>query len=262
MISQTVGHRLLSCRHVRNRRHLRREAPARRLPGSARAYGERRRHRGPDQQGILRALPEIRAGLASRRLSIIDLTGGDQPIANEDGSVHVGFNGEIYNHRELRADLERRGHTFRTQCDTEVIVHLYEEAGIDCLDRLQGMFALAVVDTRGPRLLLARDGSGMKPLYWTVTSSGLLFGSEIRALLASGLVQTAPDRLGIQCYRMASYVPAPRTGFAGIEKLPAEDGSRSSRTASGAGASGSSASTPRLSPLGTRASRGAGHGAA
>ena len=178
------------------------------------------RHRGPDHQGIL-ALPEIRAGLASRRLSIIDLTGGDQPIANEDGSVHVVFNGEIYNHRELRAELERCGHTFRTKCDTEVIVHLYEEAGIDCLDRLRGMFALAVVDTRGPRLLLARDGSGMKPLYWTVTPSGLLFGSEIRALLASGLVQTAPDRLGIQCYRMASYVPAPRTGFAGIEKLPA-----------------------------------------
>ena len=136
-------------------------------------------HRGPDSDGFHLDGP---VGLAARRLSIIDLEGGDQPIANEDGSVHVVQNGEIYNHEELRAELARVGHTFRTRCDTEVLVHAYEEWGDAFARRLRGMFALALWDARRSRLLLVRDAFGIKPLYYRIDDDGLAFASELRAL--------------------------------------------------------------------------------
>lgn len=176
------------------------------------------RHRGPDQDGVL-AVPTLGAGLGSRRLSLVDLEGGRQPIANEDGSVHVVLDGEIYNHVELRKSLERRGHRFRTRCDTETIVHLYEDFGIECLNRLEGMFALAILDVPREKLLLARDGAGMKRLYWARTDHGFVFGSEIKALLASGLIDAEPDWSAVAAYSAIGYVPSPRTGFAGIQKL-------------------------------------------
>lgn len=176
-------------------------------------------HRGPDDSGYL-VRPDLGAGLASRRLSIVDLDGGRQPIANEDDSVHVVFNGEIYNHAELRRNLESGGHRFRTRCDTEVIVHAYEEWGLDGLDRLNGMFALAVLDAGRRRLLLARDGPGMKHLYWARTPSGLIFGSEVKALLASGLIEPEVDPEAIRLYLAAGFIPAPFTGFRDIRKLP------------------------------------------
>lgn len=177
-------------------------------------------HRGPDEGGAL-ALPQLRAGLASRRLSIVDIAGGQQPVANEDETVHVVFNGEIYNHVELRRELESRGHTFRSHCDTEVIVHAYEEWDLDALDRFHGMFALAILDTNRRRLVLARDSAGMKHLYWAQTASGLIFGSEIKALLASGFIEPKVDPAAIQLYLSAAFIPAPLTGFLGIRKLPA-----------------------------------------
>ncbi|MDA1314860.1 MAG: asparagine synthase (glutamine-hydrolyzing) [Acidobacteria bacterium] len=176
-------------------------------------------HRGPDDEGYL-ALPQLSTGLASRRLSIVDLPGGHQPIANEDETIHVVFNGEIYNHVELRRDLESRGHRFRTNCDTEVIVHAYEEWDVEGLGRLNGMFALAVLDTARRRLLLARDGPGMKHLYWAQTPRGLVFGSEVKALLASGLIEPEVDPEAIRLYLTAGFIPAPFTGFLGIKKLP------------------------------------------
>ncbi len=178
------------------------------------------RHRGPDQDGVL-VVPELAAGLGSRRLSLVDLEGGRQPIANEDGSVHVLLDGEIYNPVALRQSLERRGHRFRTRCDTETIVHLYEDFGIEALSHLEGMFALAILDVPRGKLLLARDGAGMKRLYRTRTSNGFVFGSEIKALLASRLVNAEPDWPAVAAYAAASYVPSPQTGFAGIQKLAA-----------------------------------------
>ncbi|TML66351.1 MAG: asparagine synthetase B, partial [Actinobacteria bacterium] len=137
-------------------------------------------HRGPDSDG---SFVEGGVGLAARRLSIIDLEGGDQPIANEDGTVHVVQNGEIYNHGELRRELEAAGHRFRTRCDTEVLVHLYEEHGDDFARRLRGMFAVAIWDGRGAgRLVLARDRFGIKPLLYRHVDGELAFASELRAL--------------------------------------------------------------------------------
>ena len=137
-------------------------------------------HRGPDDQGIY--LDE-RVGLGSRRLSIIDLVGGRQPIANEDESMWIVFNGEIYNYRELRTYLQRRGHTFRTRSDTEVILHLYEEFRVDCVQHLNGIFSFAIWDTLREEIVIARDRMGVKPLYYTETKGGLVFGSEMKVLL-------------------------------------------------------------------------------
>ncbi|MAE64675.1 MAG: asparagine synthase (glutamine-hydrolyzing) [Phycisphaeraceae bacterium] len=182
--------------------------------------GDAMRHRGPDARGTF-VDRDLRAGLVSRRLSIVDLAGGNQPISNEDGTVHVVFNGEIYNHLDLRRDLEARGHVFRTRCDTEAIVHLYEEHGAGGLERLHGMFAAAILDVPARRLLLARDGTGMKPLYWTRSEEGFFFASEVRGLLASGRVKAEPDFQAIGASLTAGFIPAPATGFRNIHKLAA-----------------------------------------
>src|SRR5438552_6975525 len=138
-------------------------------------------HRGPDGEGALAIGP---AALAHRRLSIVDLSpAGRQPMSNEDGTVWITFNGEIYNHARLRKELEEKGHTYRSRTDTETLVHLYEEEGADFVRRLEGMFALAIWDARQGELLLVRDRIGVKPLYYAVLPGTILFGSEIKAIL-------------------------------------------------------------------------------
>jgi asparagine synthase (glutamine-hydrolysing) len=175
-------------------------------------------HRGPDDDGI-----EIsgRVGLGARRLSIIDLQGGRQPIFNEDGTVCAVFNGEIYNYRSLREDLVRRGHRFRTVSDTEVIVHLWEEFGPDFLSRLNGMFAIALHDAAGKRVFLARDHMGIKPLYFFSHGKYLVFGSEIKALLASGRVPRLLDVDALAQFLAWEYAPGTTTLLRGVRKLPA-----------------------------------------
>ncbi len=175
------------------------------------------RHRGPDSDGFHIA-PGI--GLAVRRLAIIDVAGGDQPIANEDGNVHVVFNGEIYNHEQLRGKLERRGHRFRSHTDTEAIVHAYEEYGADCVQHLRGMFAFAIWDARAQSLLLARDRVGKKPLYYALHDDALLFGSELKCLLRYPGFAPEPDLRAINDYLTLQYVPDPLSAFVGVQKLP------------------------------------------
>lgn len=173
-------------------------------------------HRGPDDSGVYVRGP---VGLGSRRLSIIDVDGGRMPIGNEDGSVQVVYNGEIYNFAELRRRLVGAGHVFATRSDTETIVHLYEDELLDFACRLNGMFALAIWDARRQRLVLARDPIGVKPLYYAVLDDRLVFGSEIRALLADG-VSREIDRIALHDYLSLNYVPGPRTIFSAIRKLP------------------------------------------
>ena len=173
-------------------------------------------HRGPDQEGLWKSGG---AGLAVRRLAVIDIAGSRQPLSNEDGSVRVAYNGEVYNFRDLRADLAVRGHTLRTAGDTEVLVHLYEDAGPAMLAHLVGMFAFAIYDERRRRLLLARDRLGQKPLYWWHGPAGLVFASEAAALVECPDVPRALDRAVLGDYLRLGYVPAPATGFAGIQKL-------------------------------------------
>ena len=179
--------------------------------------GETLVHRGPDGNGVA---VRGRGGLGCRRLAIIDVEGGAQPIATEDGKVIAVCNGEIYNHATLRAGLERRGHVFRSRSDAEVIPHLYEERGPDCVEELAGMFALAIWDAGRERLVLARDRMGEKPLYYAATRSGLLFGSEPKAILASGDVCADPDWGALSAYLRKGYVPNPRTAFGALQKLP------------------------------------------
>jgi asparagine synthase (glutamine-hydrolysing) len=176
-------------------------------------------HRGPDGEGVW---ANGNVGLAHRRLAIIDLRAiAAQPMSNADGSVWITFNGEIYNFRELRADLEARGYRFRTQSDTEVIIHAYEAYGRGCLERLRGMFAFAIWDARTRVLLLARDRVGKKPLFYWVGRDCLLFASEIKALLADRAVPLVPDPIAVDHFLALHYVPAPNTAFQGIYKLPA-----------------------------------------
>lgn len=175
------------------------------------------RHRGPDDEGTF---VDGGLGLAMRRLSIIDLEGGRQPISNEDGRVTVVFNGEIYNYLELAEQLRRRGHRLATASDTEVIVHLYEERGEDCVHELRGMFAFALWDAARRRLLLVRDRLGIKPLYYTVVGEQLLFASEIKALLMHPGVEARPNLAGLNHYLSLKYVPAPQTMFADVMALP------------------------------------------
>ena len=175
------------------------------------------RHRGPDDAGVY---VDSTAALGVRRLAIIDLETGHQPIANEDGSVHVVLNGEIYNFAELRIRLERRGHRFRTRSDAEVIVHAYEEAGDDCIQDLEGMFALAIWDRSRKCLLLARDRMGEKPLYYYAGPDVFVFGSELRALLAHPDVPRSMDLESLSRYLLFECVPAPHTILAGVAKVP------------------------------------------
>jgi asparagine synthase (glutamine-hydrolysing) len=175
-------------------------------------------HRGPDEGGS-RVFAELGAGLSARRLSIVDLENGSQPVANEDQTVFAVLNGEIYNHKALRRMLLSLGHRFRGCSDTEAVLHLYEQAGVDGLNQLRGMFALAIYDTRRRRLLLARDGAGMKPLYVARTKRGFLFASEAKALFASGLVRPEPDLAALDVYLAVGFVPAELSAFRGVEKL-------------------------------------------
>ena len=173
-------------------------------------------HRGPDDAGTYCS---EQAGLAHRRLSIVDLAAGHQPLSNEDGSIWVVFNGEIYNHAEIRPTLEAAGHQYRTRCDTETIVHAYEQWGDACVERFRGMFAFAIWDGRRRRLLLARDRMGIKPLYWTMTRGRLLFGSEIKAILASGLIRAEANEEAVPELLGTRYVSGPETLFRGIQRL-------------------------------------------
>jgi len=176
-------------------------------------------HRGPDGEGVW---VNGNVGLAHRRLAIIDLREeANQPMCNEDGSVWVTFNGEIYNFHELRGELEAQGHVFRTNSDTEVIVHSYEEYGRACVERFRGMFAFAIWDARHRRLFLARDRVGKKPLYYFVGSDRFVFGSEIKAILADSSIFPESDPVAIDHFLALQYIPAPLTAFRGIQKLPA-----------------------------------------
>jgi len=174
-------------------------------------------HRGPDDHG---AFEDDNATLLHERLSIIDLAGGRQPMANEDGRFQIVFNGEIYNYRELREELQGRGHRFRTSSDTEVIVHLYEEMGERCPERLIGMFAFAIWDTRDRALFLARDRLGIKPLFYAELPGRFLFASELKAILSQEEIRRELDPEALDHYLTFMYVPAPRTIIRGVRKLP------------------------------------------
>jgi asparagine synthase (glutamine-hydrolysing) len=173
-------------------------------------------HRGPDDDGFY---VRDNVGLAMRRLSIIDVQTGHQPISNEDESLWIVFNGEIYNHRELRQDLEARGHRYRTRSDTETIVHLYEQYGSDCVKHLRGMFAFAIWDQPRQRLFLARDRLGIKPLYYRYDGKCLLFGSEIKALLAHPQLRPEFNRRTLSEYLAFGYVPGEPTMYTDVRKL-------------------------------------------
>ena len=179
---------------------------------------ERMVHRGPDAEGLM---VSNGVALGMRRLAIIDLITGEQPTYNEDRSVAVILNGEIYNYRELRQDLEKRGHSFRSQSDTEVLPHLYEEYADDMVQHLNGMFAFALWDSKRRRLLIARDRFGEKPLYWGVFDNTLLFASEPKVLLSHPSVTTSLNLQALRQYLSFDYVPAPLTIYQGINKLPA-----------------------------------------
>lgn len=185
--------------------------------GRVRTMCDQIRHRGPDDEGFY---VEGGCALGMRRLSIIDLSGGHQPIANEDRSVWVVFNGEIYNYRELRSSLEARGHRFQTNSDTETLVHLYEQEGPNGVARLRGMFAYAIWDARRRRLFLARDRFGKKPLYYAALPDGLFFASEISCLRQAG-VPLEPDREALRLYFQFNYIPDPFSAYRAIRKLPA-----------------------------------------
>jgi asparagine synthase (glutamine-hydrolysing) len=173
-------------------------------------------HRGPDDKGFF---TESGVGLANARLSIIDIPGGHQPLANEDGTVHVTYNGEIYNYQELRRELQKLGHSFKTQSDTEVIVHGYEQYGERFVARLNGMFAIALWDSKNRRLMLARDRMGIKPVYYAVKGKSIFFGSEIKAILQAP-IEREVDRRALQWVLNLSYIPVERTLLEGVSKLP------------------------------------------
>ena len=183
-------------------------------------------HRGPDDSGVWeRRFPDGGCiGLGSRRLAILDLSpDGHMPMSNEDGSVWITYNGEIYNFADLRRELEGKGHRFRSHTDTEAVVHLYEEYGVDCLNRLNGMFAFAICDLRGsaPKVFLARDQFGIKPLYYCERDGKLAFASEVKALLEVPGIEARIDRDALDQYLTFLWVPDPMTMFEGIRKLPA-----------------------------------------
>ena len=200
--------------------------PNRPLNASAKAWAEqaqlRLRHRGPDGEKF-QTLMNGRCLVGHLRLAIIDLDGGSQPISNEDSTISVVCNGEIYNYVELRDKLIGQGHRFSTRSDTEVLVHLFEEKGTALLDDLEGMYAFAIVDTRNEQVFLARDRFGEKPLYWAPihNGEGLAFASELKALLALGDVDRSLDIAGVAQFLTLGYIPAPRTHLRGVSKLRA-----------------------------------------
>src|SRR5438132_8296751 len=173
-------------------------------------------HRGPDDDGFF---VEGNVGLAMRRLSIIDIRTGQQPISNEDKSLWIVYNGEIYNHRELRSKLEARGHRYRTKSYTETIVHLYEEYGRDCAQHLRGMFAFAIWDPEKGTLFIARDRLGIKPLYYSLTSESFLFGSEIKVILANRNSRPDFHFAALPEYLAFGYLSGEDTFYNGIAKL-------------------------------------------
>src|SRR5690242_16886782 len=183
-----------------------------------RSMCDRMHHRGPDSEGYLL---DDGIALGMRRLAIIDLLTGEQPVFNQDRSVAVVLNGEIYNYREIRADLEKRGHRFHTESDTEVLPHLYDEYGRDMVNHLNGMFAFALWDERRRRLFIARDRFGEKPLYWGVFDNTLLFASEPKVLLAHPAIRPNLNLNALRQYLSFDYVPAPLSIYEGINKLPA-----------------------------------------
>lgn len=185
-------------------------------PTRIKAMADTLRHRGPDDDGVYTA-PGI--GLGFRRLAIIDVKGGHQPLSNEDGSIWVAFNGEIYNFEDLNRQYLSRGHTFKTRSDTETIVHLYEELGEACFAQLRGMFAIALWDGRRKRLLLARDRVGKKPLFYSWDGRRLVFGSEIKALWRAGGISKELDVEALSDYFSFQYVPAPKSIYRDVRKL-------------------------------------------
>lgn len=186
-----------------------------------RAMGRALAHRGPDDEGeLIQNAGAVSAGLGHKRLSIIDLSqAGKQPMANEDKTLWLTLNGEIYNYQELRNELEHKGHRFGSRSDAEVVVHLYEESGTRCLDKLDGMFAFAIWDTKRNSLFLARDRVGKKPLHYCETDDGIIFGSEIKALLQHPKVSRDLNLKALSKYLSYEYVPAPDTIFRSIKKL-------------------------------------------
>src|SRR5215213_8957081 len=178
------------------------------------------RHRGPDGEALRRIGP---VALAHTRLAIIDVAGGEQPLDSEDGRVTAIVNGEIYNHRELRAGLEERGHRWATNSDSEVVVHAYEEHGVDCVRHLNGIFAFVIWDAREDRLVAARDAFGVKPLYWWTDGRRVAVASEVGAILDAGLTTASVDPVALDHYLACRFVPAPRTLFEGISKLAAAE---------------------------------------
>ena len=173
-------------------------------------------HRGPDDAGVY---VDDRAALGHRRLSIVDLAAGHQPLANEDQTVWIIFNGEIYNHRQVREQLESAGHHYATRSDTETIVHAYEQWGDSAVEHLRGMFAFAIWDTAKQRLLLARDRLGVKPLYWARVGDRLLFGSEIKTILESGLVEVRANEEALPELLGTRYLSGTETLFKGVYRL-------------------------------------------
>ena len=183
-----------------------------------RAMNDAIRHRGPDSEGTYAAEG---VGLAMRRLAVIDVSGGDQPISNEDGSLWIILNGEIYNYPDMRQQLEQRGHQFKTKSDTECILHYYEDEGDTCVQRLRGMFAFALWDSKRRRLLLARDRLGKKPIHYTVQNGQLIFCSELAGLLKAMPTRPEMDLESIDRYLSLQYIPEPRTVYRGVFKVPA-----------------------------------------
>ena len=176
------------------------------------------RHRGPDDTGLY---VKENVAFGTCRLSIIDLAGGHQPLSNEDGSCWVAYNGEIYNFLSLRDDLISRGHQFRTKCDTEVLVHAYEDYGLDFVTRLNGMFAFVLWDERARQLVLGRDRIGIKPLYYARTDNSVVFGSEVKSILEYPGIERQVDLHALDNILTFEYNPSPQTIFAGIQKVPA-----------------------------------------
>ncbi|WP_028065255.1 asparagine synthase (glutamine-hydrolyzing) [Solirubrobacter soli] len=187
-------------------------------PSTAEAMVRALRHRGPDGDDWRRVGPAL---LVHTRLSIIDVAGGDQPFTSEDGTITLVANGEIYNYLELRAGLEQRGHTFASRSDCEIILHLYEEDGPECVHKLNGIFGFTLWDARRQRLVAARDAFGVKPVYWAERGRRVAVGSEVGAVLAAGLGSTMIDPIALDHFLAWRFVPAPRTLFAGVQKLPA-----------------------------------------